>query len=152
MKNASKGLAKKRALQAFVPSFVTSWIFPEFEGLVRDDFNVRQLVPFLAPEQESGGRIWAIRKLEILQENGLISRTLSLDEGRTIIDQGIPSAFRGRHLLLWRSAARDSNGHQFVPLIQNISGQPSYVKPMIYWYWLGYDLFSHHCAPLFETN
>jgi len=144
-----KVLIEKRSLNPFAPSFIVGWVFPELEAQVREDLDLGQLVPFLSPEQESGGRIQSLKKMELLKDTGLINQALNLDEGRGLIERGIPKVFQGKHLLLWRSAGYDNSENLFVPFIQNIC-QPSCVKPVIYWYWLGYDLFGNHCAPLLK--
>ena len=152
MRRTPKVLVEKRSLKPFVPSFIVNWAFPELEDHVHENLNFGQLVPFLSPEQESGGRIQVQEKMRLLKETGFINQALNLDDGRGLVDRGIPSVFNGRHLFLWRSAGYDNSEHLFIPFIQNISGQPLCIKPIIYWYWFGYDLLGNHCAPLLKPD
>ena len=151
MRRTPKVLVEKPQLRPFVPSFITSWVFPELEAHVRRNLDLGRLVPFLSPEQETGGRIQVPEKIRLLKETGFINQALNLDEGRGLTERGIPKVFRGKHLFLWCSAGYDNSEHLFVPFIQNISNQPACVKPIIYWYWSGYDLLGNHCAPLLKN-
>ncbi len=143
-----KIFVERGGLRDSVPHFVTGWIFPGVEALGPETFDPEYLIPYLLPKQMEGGRVKGVQVLNHLEETVIIRRTMNFDEGRAMIKQGIPDAFRGKHLLLWRSAAHDNFGNQFVPRIQNIEGQ----TPVIYWHWLEYDLFSVHSAPLFAEQ
>lgn len=127
------------------PKWVHGWVVPELAGAKRtmDDEACSFMFRATHRTQQPSGFV----NLVFLAEYGLLTRCLSLDEGQDLIRRGIPRQFDGEHLLLWRSAAYDRAGNLFAPFIQNIKGQ----HPVVYWWWLEYDLYPSHTTPLLSA-
>lgn len=132
-------------MKPLVPDGFVQWAVPEYEDLgpahlERDDL---ENYPHLNLPRK------AADFFTHLQTGGFIRRCLSFQEGRNLIARGVlPLWFPYKHLCLWRSTAFDIAGNMCVPWIQNISKQ----TPIIYWWWLEYDLYQSHYTVLFDQN
>lgn len=128
-----------------VPVWVFGWFLPELASINRGLTGQSKFSLFTHPNQSAPRLVKGFAVLEHLAATDLLTRCLSFYEGRALVSNDLPAHFvGGKHLMLWRSVAYDDAGNLFVPFIQNIVGQ----FPVIYWWWLEYNLYETHLAPL----
>ena len=137
-----------------VPHWVSGWVFGDMQQFCRTSITPERLVGSLQidplellADYETHTKNQAVFNRAYV---GRVARCLNLQEGDIIASRGPLSLdlFGGSHIMLWRSAAYSigNEGQRIVsvPFIQNIPGQPAYVRPVICWHWLGYPLRDKH--------
>lgn len=125
--------------QSQLPEWAVRWAYPELAQ------EVRQFEPGQLREYRWGGVSIPLSGEFIyhLEEVNVLFRCLNLQEalfGCIVPNGTLSDRFRGEHLCLWRSTCVDTNGHWFMPWIQNLSGQ----VPVIRWWWTRYQLYPNH--------
>jgi hypothetical protein len=130
-----------------MPEGIVGWALPVIQKVTHEQVSETDLhEDMMWLECERGQTLGEY--FDILTQTNRICMCLNITEGRILINNNALTSpfFKGKQVVLWRSAGYDHAGNYLVPIIQNITGQ----QPLMYWHYWRYPLSRRHATFTFH--